>query len=136
MHDFIHGVRQGPEEEDICPRHSEDTREKVWVAMGQSSESDTFVSGVFLGCDLSIHFPGMCFHFSDLTINFFLNVYLFIFGYAGSSLLCRPFSSCGELGLLSSGGVWASHLGGFSCGRAWALWGVGFSSCGSRAQTR
>ena len=38
--------------------------------------------------------------------------YIFIFGFAGSSLLGRAFSSCG---------VQASHCGGFSCCRAWAL---------------
>ena len=49
--------------------------------------------------------------------NFFiLKVYLFIFGCAGSSLLCGLFSSCGEWGLLSSCSVQAFHCGGgFSC---------------------
>jgi len=32
-----------------------------------------------------------------------------MFGFAGSSLLLRPFSSCGEWGLFSSWGVWVSH---------------------------
>ena len=45
---------------------------------------------------------------------------LFIFGHAGSSLLCGLFSSCGKQGLLSSCGVWASHCSGFSCCAAWA----------------
>ena len=40
--------------------------------------------------------------------------YLFIFGRAGSFLLCRLFSSCSEQGLLSSRGTQASHGGGFS----------------------
>ena len=31
-------------------------------------------------------------------------------------VLCGLFSSCGELGLLSSGSAWVSHYGGFSCG--------------------
>ena len=31
------------------------------------------------------------------------------------------FSSCSKWGLLSSGGVWASHCGGFSCCEAQAL---------------
>ena len=48
---------------------------------------------------------------------------------AGSSLLCRLFSSCSEQGLLSSWGVWASHCGSFSCCRIWALGHTGFSSC-------
>ena len=43
----------------------------------------------------------------------------------------RAFSSCGEQGLLSSWGAQASHCGGFSCCRAWALGHAGFSSCGS-----
>ena len=37
------------------------------------------------------------------------------------------FSSCGELGLPSSCSVWASHCGGFSYCRAWAL-GMGTSA--------
>ena len=51
------------------------------------------------------------------------------------------FSGCGELGLLSSCGVGASHRSGFSC-EARALEHVGFGSCdagqsrgsGARAQ--
>ena len=39
---------------------------------------------------------------------------LFIFSCAGSSLLCRPFSSCSEQGLFSSCGAWASPCSGFS----------------------
>ena len=35
---------------------------------------------------------------------------LFIFGYAGSSLLCRLFSSCGKKELLFRGGMWALHV--------------------------
>ena len=42
---------------------------------------------------------------------------LFAFGCAGSSLLCRLLSSCGEQGLPSSCSEWASHCSGFSfCG--------------------
>ena len=41
-------------------------------------------------------------------------VVVLIFGCAGSSLLCRLFSSCVQWGLLSSRGAWASHCGGFS----------------------
>ena len=47
--------------------------------------------------------------------------FLFIFGCAGSSLLCGLFSHCGEQGLPSSCGVWGSHCGGFSCCGAWSL---------------
>ena len=57
---------------------------------------------------------------------FFLKLAYF-FGCAGSSLLCRLFSSCGDEQPLSSCGAWASHCGGFSCG-AQALGRVGFSS--------
>ena len=62
----------------------------------------------------------------------FLNsfVYLFIFGCTGPMLLGRLFSSCTEWGLLSSGGVQASHCSGFSCFRAQSLGCTGFSSCG------
>ena len=52
-----------------------------------------------------------------------------IFGWAGSSLLCGLFSSCGETGLLlSSCGPWASHCSGFSCCRAQTFRHAGFSS--------
>ena len=56
--------------------------------------------------------------------------YLFILGWAESSLLHR-LSSCGEQGLLSSCGAWASHCGGFSRCRVWALGLEGLSSCGT-----
>ena len=56
---------------------------------------------------------------------------LFIFGRAGSLLLCGPFSSCSERGLLSSCSVWALHCGGFSWCGAGALGQGDFSSCGS-----
>ena len=49
-------------------------------------------------------------------------------GCAESSSLCRLFSSCGEQGLLSSGGAQAPHCSGLSCG-AWALECMGFNSC-------
>ena len=66
--------------------------------------------------------------------------YLFIFGCAGSLLLCGVFSNCSEGGLLSSCGAQASHCSSFSCCRAQAL-GVqasivtahGLSSYGSQA---
>ena len=50
----------------------------------------------------------------------FCNNFIY-FGCAGSLSLLRPFSSSGEWELLSSCSVWASHFGGFSCCRAWAL---------------
>ena len=64
----------------------------------------------------------------------------FILGCSGSSLLCRPFSSCSKLELLSSCGTKASHCCGLSCcgarapgqaGSVVAAWGV--SSCSSQA---
>ena len=45
----------------------------------------------------------------------------FIFGCTKSSLLPEAFSSCSEQGLLASCRVQASHCGGFSCCRPWAL---------------
>ena len=61
-------------------------------------------------------------------------------GCAGSSLLHRFFSSCGEWGLLSSCCARASHCGGFSCGGAGTLGAEAsvaaahrLSSCGTRA---
>ena len=52
----------------------------------------------------------------------------------------RAFSSCGEGGLLSSGGARASHLRDFSCCGAWAVGSGasivaagGFSSCDTEA---
>ena len=56
--------------------------------------------------------------------NFYLFLYLFIFGCAGSSLLH---------GLLLSCSVWVSHCGGFSYCGAQALGCVGFSRCGTWA---
>ena len=53
------------------------------------------------------------------NLKFFL-IYLFIFGCAGSSLMCGIFSSCPEQGLLSCCCVRASHCGGFSfCDSQW-----------------
>ena len=59
--------------------------------------------------------------------HFKIKFYLFIFGCAGSSLLCGLFSSCGKRGPLSHCGTLASHCNGF-------LWSTGsrsggFSSC-------
>ena len=50
----------------------------------------------------------------------FICIY-FILVALGLPAASRPFSSCGELGLLSSCGIRASHCGGFSCHRAPAL---------------
>ena len=47
---------------------------------------------------------GRCFHL-------WATIYVFIFGCAGSLLLCQLFSSCDRWGLLSSCGARASHCG-------------------------
>ena len=57
-----------------------------------------------------------------------LKVILFIFVYAGSSLLPRFFSSCSKWGLLCSFGVWA-YCSDFSCCRSQALGCMGFANC-------
>ena len=51
-----------------------------------------------------------------VMIHFSKNDVVFIFGCAGSLLLCGLFSSCREWGPLSSCDVQASHCDGFSCG--------------------
>ena len=68
-----------------------------------------------------------------LLKKFFFNLFYF-FGCAGSLLLQRLFSSCGEQGLRSSCDAQASHSGGFSCYKAWALGRAGFRSCGTWTQ--
>ena len=57
----------------------------------------------------------------SVRLIFFSFTYLCIFGYAGSSLVLRLFSSCSEQGLLSGCGVRTSHCSGFSCHAARAL---------------
>ena len=69
--------------------------------------------------------------------------FLFIYSLLAALRLCcctRAFSSCGEGGLVSSGGAWASHLRDFSCCGAWALGSRasvvgagGFSSCDTQS---
>ena len=56
----------------------------------------------------------------------FLWSYLY-FGCAGSSLLCKLFSSCGKQRLLSVLSAWASHGSGLYCCGAGARGCVGFS---------
>ena len=71
------------------------------------------------------------------THTFFFNfiyLFIFIFDCAGSSLLCRLFSSCRERGLLSGRGARASLCCGFSCCGARALGHSGFSACSARAR--
>lgn len=96
---------------------------------------------ILLGSNLT-NFPFIT-HCFGVMSKVFLNLYrltflkiLFLFGCAGSSLLCRLFflSSCGKWGLLSSYSARASHCCGFFCCRAYALGHVGFSSFSSWAQ--
>ena len=73
------------------------------------------------------HEHRMSFHLLSSLISllfFFLKINLFIYlGCVGSSsLLCTGFpSSCGEWGATLRCGAQASHCGGFSRCRAWAL---------------
>ena len=78
-----------------------------------------------------------CIYLLNSSSFFFFPFYnfIFIFGCASSSLLHKLFSSCSDLGLLSSCGVHASRCSGFSCCGTWALGCVGFSSCSSRPQS-
>ena len=60
-------------------------------------------------------YRGHTFAYILLTMQdiYFLNNLIY-FGCAGSSLLCRLFSGCGEQRRFSSCSVWASHCNGFS----------------------
>ena len=67
-------------------------------------------------------------------------IYLFIFGCVGSSLLRVGFLQLWRAAVTPRCSAWASHCGGFSCCRAWALGtqasvvvAHGLSSCGSQA---
>ena len=63
------------------------------------------------------------------------SLFLFIYSWLGGVFIAaQTFSSCGEQGLLSSCGAWASHCGGFSCCRTRALGLEGLSSCGKWVQ--
>ena len=57
---------------------------------------------------------------ADAINDILKNIFIYL-SRAGSSLLLRLFSSCGNPGLLSSCGAPASHCSGFSCCGAWAL---------------
>ena len=52
------------------------------------------------------------FYINNISCSTLKNIYLFIFGCAGSSLLHRLFSSCGEQ---------TAHCSGFSCCGTWVL---------------
>ena len=66
--------------------------------------------------------------------------YLFIFGHAGSLLLCKLSSSCGEWGLLASCGARASiavaslAAHGLRGTQTWVVAARGLSSCGVQTQ--
>ena len=60
-------------------------------------------------------------------------LYLFTYFWVELGFCCCPDFSCSKQEPLSSCGVRASHVGGFSWGWAWALGCAGFSSCGSWA---
>ena len=64
---------------------------------------------------------------------FFKNLICLILAALSLHCCARPFSSCGEPRLLPHCGARASHCGGVSGCRAWALEDAGFSSCGSQA---
>ena len=117
--------------------------------MAKDSDSPSFeVSAILGGCVwfTGLHFPQsfeeyagreqhICFFPNYFTIILFM--YSFIFGCAGSLLLCGLFSSCSEQGLVSSCGARASHCSGFSChgaqdSRISVVVGLGLSSCGPR----
>ena len=66
--------------------------------------------------------------YSDLLPYLFI-YYLKVLVSLGLCCYVQAFSSCGEQGLLSSCGVWASHSGGFSCCRTPVLGHTGFSNC-------
>ena len=67
-------------------------------------------------------------------MTFFKKEFDLFFGYAGSLLLHKLFSSFGKWGLLSSCPAWATHGSCFSCRGARALGCAGFGSCSAKAQ--
>ena len=77
------------------------------------------------------------------NIFFFNEVFFFFLAVLGLRCCARAFSSCGEQGATLCCSAQASHCGGFSCCRAWALGTRAsvvvtreLSSCGSRALER
>ena len=111
----------------ICTKHSSKFCPQEVIAFDMSK-----VSVCCLICRLSI-FDDHYFYYWPLKI------FIYLFGWAGSSLLSTGPSSCSERGLLSNWGAQASHCGGLSCCRAWALgiWAsvvvvCGLSCCGSQ----
>ena len=82
-----------------------------------------------LSCSPGLNFP--TFFFFLICSLFLIFIYLFSFGYAGSSLLCVLFSSWGVGFSLvaASRGYSLLQYAGFSCCRARAPWPTGFTSC-------
>jgi len=76
--------------------------------------------------------------FTSFLFKLIFKIYLLIFVWAGSSLLCELFSSCSTWGLLSSCGAQASHCNGFFFYNKWALRGrlQQLRLPGSRAQAQ
>ena len=69
--------------------------------------------------------------FLSLVVKNFIYLFIYLLCWVFLAVL-DLFSSCSEMGLLSTCSVWASHGNGFSCRGAQVL-GTGFSSCGTRA---
>ena len=76
-----------------------------------------------------------------LELNIFLEIHLFIFGRAGSLLLCELSSRCSKWGLVFGCDAQASHRADFTGSRAHALGSYGsqalehrLDGCGTRAQ--
>ena len=79
---------------------------------------------------LILHMHSLC----SSHEQFFKMNYLFVFGCAGSSLLCGLFSSCSGWGLHSSCSVWTSHCGASLLVEHRLQWvWRGLSSCVSQA---
>ena len=70
---------------------------------------------------------------TDFIPWFFLNNLVYLFSIVRVFSAARAFSRRGKQELLCSCSARASHFGGFSCCRAWALGHVDFGSCGTRA---
>ena len=77
------------------------------------TQKNNFSKATHLVTELGVSSLRLLFFFFFLSQK--LPFYLFIFGCAGSSLLCRLFSSCREQGLLTGFSVKA-FCSGFSCG--------------------
>ena len=94
----------------------------LWIPHANGSHGVTHIES---STRLLLFFNFCCFFFFLTCIHCF--IYLFL---AALDLHCwtRTFSSCRELGPLSSCGSWAPYCGGFSCWGAQDLGCTGFSS--------